>query len=101
MIDVDLDVDNSAIRIDFNDLSLENRYDFLYYGVGTDASNLTAALGRYTGNGELEPLLIEGGAVWLRFVSDVAVNQRGFDLTWTRTSPQGKKKGWCELVLYR
>ena len=83
------DIDGVGIRIDFMDFSVEPNYDFLYYGEGTDASDLSTALGSLTGGGRQPPIEIEGGAMWLRFISDGSISQRGFNLTWTSTSPQG------------
>ena len=92
VIDIPTSTELDRIQIDFRDLRLEPNMDFLYYGVGTDGSDLSAALGSFTGGGLQEALVVDGTQMWFRFVSDNTIGQRGFNLTWTKNSPQGMKR---------
>ena len=83
-------LENAAnFQILFNYFRVENEFDFLYYGIGTDA-NTTAALGSLTGYDQPANFQIESSAVWFIFTSDGSVVFPGFNLTWIAEDPTVK-----------
>ncbi|XP_072039119.1 scavenger receptor cysteine-rich domain-containing protein DMBT1-like [Amphiura filiformis] len=74
----------SSMQVVFNFFSVENNYDFLYYGVGQN-NDVGRAIGSLTGNSLPDPIDFRVGVVWFRFTSDSSVQYDGFSLTYTTT----------------
>ena len=67
----------------FKYIELEEDYDFLYIGNGSD-TNPANVLQEYTGDFS-QPLVVTvfgGGPVWVKITSDVNNGQGGFYLSW-------------------
>ncbi len=81
--------DARAIQIKFNTFDTEDRYDFLYYGIGTNPS-ANLALGSFDGSVVPDDFEIPAGTVWFLFQSDDSVIKQGFSLTWTAVLGEGR-----------
>ncbi|XP_071490718.1 uncharacterized protein [Diadema antillarum] len=60
---------NDIIQLDFRDIALENGYDYLVVGQGSDPSDPSSVLYRFTGSTQ-ESLTITDEAIWLRLETD-------------------------------
>ena len=77
----------SQIQITTHQLDLEADYDRITYGIGGNVE--MNSRGYFTGRRRLteSPLVWEvmANTVWLRFVSDYAVEYTGFNISWQAT----------------
>ena len=72
----------SSINFHFNDIALELKYDYLYYGEGVNV-DLSRKLGTFNGYGIPPDTIVTGNQMWLYFRSDRNRPDRGFSITWT------------------
>lgn len=81
-----IDPSNGAYPLDINFLnfSIENNYDYLYLYDGTDTSNL---IGIYTGTNSPGSLVVNSGALTMRFYADAATVNDGWALRYACQTP--------------
>ncbi|XP_071940892.1 tolloid-like protein 1 [Antedon mediterranea] len=71
--------------VTITDFQLENKLDILYYGIGSDSSDIENAeylTGDDSTSNIPDTLELNGREVWFRFITDKSINGKGFSLSY-------------------
>lgn len=74
----------SELKVTFTVFSVENNYDYLYYGVG-QGEDTSRPIGQLTGNTLPDDIDFRVGVLWFRFTSDGSIQSDGFSFNWEAT----------------
>ena len=74
----------SELKVTFTVFSVENNYDYLYYGVG-QGEDTSRPIGQLTGNTLPDDIDFRVGVLWFRFTSDGSIQSNGFSFNWEAT----------------
>ncbi|XP_033121805.1 uncharacterized protein LOC117120830 [Anneissia japonica] len=72
--------ENNGILIDFQSFVLEYMYDYVLIGRGSDESDATSIIGKFSGPDKPSQMVVDSSTAWIQFISDSDITGAGFQI---------------------